>query len=74
MDEYQVVIPDSPEERFNFVVREVEAQLGPEVAATYMYTRNYALGGLRPAELVVSAEGARQVLGEVSAHADGGSL
>lgn len=67
-------IPSTSAERFVLVVRAVEAQLGPAVAATYMQTRNFALGGLMPVELLASEEGTRQVLAEVSAHADSGPL
>lgn len=67
-------VPATPEERYALVALEVEAQLGPEVAATYMQTRNFALGGLMPTELVATEEGTRQVLAEISAHAGGGPL
>lgn len=58
--------------RYTLVVREVEARLGREVAATYMRTKNFALGGRTPYELVATEEGTRQVLAEISAHAGGG--
>ena len=61
-------------ERYRLAAREVEIRLGPEVAAAYMQTRNFALGGHSPAELVATEEGTRQVLAEISACADGGPL
>ena len=67
-------IPASQEERYKRVAREVEARLGPDVAATYMHTRNFGLGGLTPTELVATEKGALQVLAEISAQADGGPL
>jgi len=67
-------LPATPEERYELVAREVEAQLGSKVAGTYMHTRNFSLGGLMPAELVATEEGTRQVLTEISAQADGGPL
>ena len=67
-------IPTTPEERNELVAREVEALLGPEVAVTYMWTRNFALGGLMPIDLLTTEEGMRQVLAEISAHAEGGPL
>lgn len=69
-----VTIPIAPEERDALVAREIEAQLGPETSATYLRTRNFALGGLMPAELLTTEEGTRQVLAEISAHAEGGPL
>jgi hypothetical protein len=74
MDHALPAIPATPEERYQLVVSEVEAHLGREVAATYMQTRNFALGGLVPAELVATDVGTRQVLAEVSIHAAGGPL
>jgi len=62
------------EQRFRFVAREVEARLGREVAATYMHTKNFGLGGLTPAHLVATEEGTRQILAELSAHAESGPL
>lgn len=60
------------EQRYWLVAREVEARLGLEVAATYMHTKNFALGGLTPAQLVATEEGTQLVLTEVSAQADCG--
>lgn len=42
---HAVAIPTTSAERIALVVREVETRLGPAVAATYMQTRNFALGG-----------------------------
>lgn len=67
-------LPKTVRERRTLVQREVEARLGPEVAATYMQTKNFALGGLTPSELVATRQGTSQVLAEISAHADGGPL
>lgn len=67
-------IPTTLGERYRLVACEVVVQIGPEVAATYMQTRNFALGGLVPTQLLATEEGTRQVLAEISAHADGGAL
>lgn len=67
-------VPLSPEQRYELVVREVEGLLGSEVAATYMLTRNFALGGRTPAELVATDEGTRRVLSEISAQSAGGPV
>jgi len=67
-------IPKTPDERCALVAREIEVQLGLEKAATYMRTRNFALGGLMPSELLTTEEGMRQVLAEISAHVEGGPL
>ena len=67
-------IPTKPEERYALVAREIEVQLGPETAAMYMRTRNFALRGLMPSELLTTEEGMRQVLAEMSAHVEGGPL
>jgi hypothetical protein len=69
-----MAIPASYGERYKLVTREVEAQLGPDVAATYLHTRNFSLGGLTPNELVTTEKGALQVLAEISAQANGGPL
>lgn len=61
----------SAEQRYRFVVREVEARLGREVVASYVHTKNFGLGGLAPAQLVATEEGTRPVLAEISAQADG---
>lgn len=45
-----------------------------EAAREYMHTRNFALGGAVPADLVRSAEGERIVLNELQAQAEGGPL
>jgi hypothetical protein len=39
-----------------------------------MQTKNFALGGLTPMQLVATEQGTRQVLAEISAHADDGPL
>jgi len=67
-------IPGTPEQRYELVMREVKAQLGNDIAVNYMQTRNFALGGRSPAELVATESGTRQVLSEISAHAEGGPL
>ncbi|HUH94588.1 MAG TPA: MbcA/ParS/Xre antitoxin family protein [Casimicrobiaceae bacterium] len=45
-----------------------------ETARRYMRTRNFALGGAMPMELLQTAEGERLVLNELQAQADGGPL
>ena len=45
-----------------------------DAARAYMHSRNFALGGTTPAELVKTADGERIVLNELQAHADGGPL
>lgn len=45
-----------------------------DAARSYMHTRNFALGGGTPAELVKTAEGERLVLNELHAQAEGGPL
>jgi putative toxin-antitoxin system antitoxin component (TIGR02293 family) len=45
-----------------------------DAARKYMHTRNFALGGATPAELLKTAEGERLVLGELHAHAEGGPI
>ena len=73
LDSHQT-IPSTSGQRYELVEREVAALLGREVAATYMQTRNFALGGLMPAVLVATEEGTRKVLSELSAHGAGGPL
>lgn len=43
-------------------------------ARAYMHTRNFALGGATPAELVKTSEGERIVLNELHTQAEGGPL
>ena len=45
-----------------------------DAAREYMHTRNFALGGGTPAELVKTADGERLVLDELQAQAEGGPL
>jgi uncharacterized protein (DUF2384 family) len=45
-----------------------------DAARQYMRTRNFALGGATPAELLRTGDGERLVLNELQAHADGGPL
>lgn len=45
-----------------------------DAARAYMHTRNFALGGSTPAELVKTSDGERIVLDELHAHAEGGPL
>jgi uncharacterized protein (DUF2384 family) len=45
-----------------------------DMARQYMHTRNFALGGATPAELLKTSEGERMVLNELQAHAEGGPL
>ena len=47
---------------------------GYDAACAYMHTRNFALGGATPAELVKTSEGERIVLNELDAQAGGGPL
>lgn len=67
-------LPRTARARCALVQREVELRLGPAVATTYMQTKNFALGGLTPMELVATEQGTRQVLAEISAHAGEGPL
>ena len=43
-------------------------------ARAYMHTRNFALGGATPAELIKTSDGERIVLNELHAQAEGGPL
>jgi len=45
-----------------------------EAAREYIQTRNFALGGARPADLMKTSEGERIVLNELQAQAGGGPL
>jgi uncharacterized protein (DUF2384 family) len=45
-----------------------------DAARKYMHTRNFALGGSTPTELIKTAEGERLVLNELQAQAEGGPL
>ena len=45
-----------------------------DAARTYMHTRNFALGGATPAELLKTSDGKRIVLNELHAQAEGGPL
>ncbi|MBU6440947.1 MAG: DUF2384 domain-containing protein [Betaproteobacteria bacterium] len=45
-----------------------------EAARSYMHTRNFALGGSTPAELVKTSDGERIVLNELQTQAEGGPL
>jgi RES domain-containing protein len=45
-----------------------------DAARTYMHTRNFALGGARPAELLRTSDGDRIVLNELHAQAEGAPL
>jgi putative toxin-antitoxin system antitoxin component (TIGR02293 family) len=45
-----------------------------DAARAYMHTRNFALGGATPAELVKTSDGERIVLDELHAQAEGGPL
>ena len=45
-----------------------------DAARKYMHTRNFALGGSTPAELLKTAEGERLILNELQAHAEGAPL
>ena len=47
---------------------------GHDAARQYMHTRNFALGGAAPLELVQTSDGERVVLNELHAHAEGGPL
>ena len=47
---------------------------GYDAARDYMHTRNFALGGTTPAELVKTSDGERIVLNELHAQAEGGPL
>ena len=47
---------------------------GYDAARAYMHTRNFALGGATPAELVKTSYGERIVLNELHAQAEGGPL
>ena len=45
-----------------------------ELARKYMHTKNFALGGATPAELLKTSEGERIVLNELQSQAEGGPL
>ena len=45
-----------------------------DAARAYMHTRNFALGGATPAELVKTSDGERIVFNELHAQAEGGPL
>ena len=45
-----------------------------DAARKYMHTKNFALGGTTPAELLKTAEGERLVLNELQAQAEGGPI
>ncbi|HRO57990.1 MAG TPA: DUF2384 domain-containing protein [Burkholderiaceae bacterium] len=45
-----------------------------DAAREYMHTRNFALGGATPADLLETAEGERMVLDELHAQAESGPL
>ena len=45
-----------------------------DAARAYMHTRNFALGGATPAELVKTSDGERIVLNELHAQSEGGPL
>lgn len=45
-----------------------------DAARNYMHSRNFALGGATPAELLKTAEGERLVLNELQTHAEGGPI
>jgi len=62
------------EERYQQILLEAVRMFGPDAAAEYMVTRNFALGGQTPAELARTNEGARQVLNELIAQDRGGPL
>jgi uncharacterized protein (DUF2384 family) len=47
---------------------------GFDAARKYMHTRNFALGGATPTELLKTAEGERLVLNELQAQAEGAPL
>jgi uncharacterized protein (DUF2384 family) len=47
---------------------------GFDEAREYLHTRNFALGGSRPVELLKTGEGGRLVLDELHAHAESGPL
>jgi uncharacterized protein (DUF2384 family) len=47
---------------------------GFEAAKSYMHTRNFALGGAMPMNLVKMAGGERVVMNDLQTHADGGPL
>lgn len=45
-----------------------------DAARAYMHTRNFALGGAKPVDLVKTAEGERIVSNELQAHAESGPI
>jgi putative toxin-antitoxin system antitoxin component (TIGR02293 family) len=45
-----------------------------DAARAYLHSRNFALGGATPAELIRTADGERIVLDELQAQAEGGPL
>jgi uncharacterized protein (DUF2384 family) len=45
-----------------------------DAGRTYLRTRNFALGGVAPIDLLQTAEGERIVLNELQTQADGGPV
>jgi putative toxin-antitoxin system antitoxin component (TIGR02293 family) len=45
-----------------------------DAARKYMHTKNFALGGSTPVDLLKTSEGERMVLNELQAQAEGGPL
>lgn len=67
-------LPPDADDRYREVLQEATCMFGPVEGAKYMNTRNFALGGLTPQELVLTLEGSHQVQNELSAHGSGGPL
>lgn len=59
--------------RYETVRQEATRLLG-EGAVRYLWTRNFALGGATPVELIADDDGVQNVLNELSAHAGGGPV
>ena len=76
--EYDLRMSTSPSSdsaaRYRRVLVEATAVLGADVAETYLRTRNFALAGTAPAELLVSSEGERVVLSELCTQVECGPL
>ena len=68
-------VSEDPDDRHARVMRAAIELLGSaEQAQDYLETRNFALGGACPIDLLDSPEGEKAVLDELQAHRDSGPL
>ena len=78
--EYDLRMTTSPSSASDHAARsqrvliEATAVLGADAAETYMRSRNFALGGTTPVELLESSEGERVVPNELRTHLECGPL